>query len=107
MLEINNLHVKLEDEDKVILRGVDLQRLGLGPHQFKEIAGRKLFLAARLALRVQRGAQEGHVANPRNFHGILERQEKPGRRPLFRFHLQQFLPVQRGGAFGDLITVAA
>ncbi|MBL9061031.1 MAG: Fe-S cluster assembly ATPase SufC, partial [Tabrizicola sp.] len=25
MLEINNLHVKLEDEDKVILRGVDLK----------------------------------------------------------------------------------
>ena len=24
MLEIKNLHVKLEDEDKIILRGVDL-----------------------------------------------------------------------------------
>ena len=29
MLEINNLHVKLEDEDKVILRGVDL-KIGAG-----------------------------------------------------------------------------
>jgi Fe-S cluster assembly ATP-binding protein len=29
MLEINNLHVKLEEEDKVILRGVDL-RIGAG-----------------------------------------------------------------------------
>ena len=29
MLEINNLHVKLEDEDKVILRGVDL-KIGSG-----------------------------------------------------------------------------
>ncbi len=29
MLEINNLHVKLEEEDKVILRGVDL-RVGAG-----------------------------------------------------------------------------
>ena len=29
MLEINNLHVKLEDEDKVILRGVDL-KVGAG-----------------------------------------------------------------------------
>jgi len=25
MLEINNLHVKLEDEDKQILKGVDLK----------------------------------------------------------------------------------
>ena len=29
MLEINNLHVKLEDEDKIILRGVDL-KIGAG-----------------------------------------------------------------------------
>ncbi len=29
MLEINNLHVKLEEEDKVILRGVDL-KIGAG-----------------------------------------------------------------------------
>ena len=32
MLEINNLHVKLEDEDKVILRGVDLK---IGPGEVK------------------------------------------------------------------------
>ena len=53
-----------------------------------------------------RGAQEGHVADAGNFHRILERQEQPRRRPLFRLHRQQVLPVQRGGAFGHLIAVA-
>ncbi|MFP5479009.1 MAG: Fe-S cluster assembly ATPase SufC [Alphaproteobacteria bacterium] len=36
MLEINNLHVKLEDEDKVILRGVDLK---IGPGEVHAIMG--------------------------------------------------------------------
>ncbi len=36
MLEINNLHVKLEDEDKVILRGVDLK---VGPGEVHAIMG--------------------------------------------------------------------
>jgi Fe-S cluster assembly ATP-binding protein len=36
MLEINNLHVKLQDEDKVILRGVDLK---IGPGEVHAIMG--------------------------------------------------------------------
>jgi Fe-S cluster assembly ATP-binding protein len=36
MLEINNLHVKLEEEDKVILRGVDLK---IGPGEVHAIMG--------------------------------------------------------------------
>ena len=36
MLEIKNLHVKLEDEDKVILRGVDLK---IGPGEVHAIMG--------------------------------------------------------------------
>ncbi|MGL4237131.1 Fe-S cluster assembly ATPase SufC [Tabrizicola sp.] len=36
MLEINNLHVKLEGEDKVILRGVDLK---IGPGEVHAIMG--------------------------------------------------------------------
>ncbi|MFN4201549.1 MAG: Fe-S cluster assembly ATPase SufC [Tabrizicola sp.] len=36
MLEINNLHVKLEEEDKVILRGVDLK---VGPGEVHAIMG--------------------------------------------------------------------
>ena len=34
MLEINNLHVKLEEQDKVILRGVDL-KIGAGEVRVK------------------------------------------------------------------------
>ena len=36
MLEINNLHVKLEEEDKVILKGVDLK---IGPGEVHAIMG--------------------------------------------------------------------
>ena len=36
MLKINNLHVKLEEEDKVILRGVDLE---IGPGEVHAIMG--------------------------------------------------------------------
>ncbi|MFN3993648.1 MAG: Fe-S cluster assembly ATPase SufC [Tabrizicola flagellatus] len=36
MLEINNLHVRLEEEDKVILRGVDLK---IGPGEVHAIMG--------------------------------------------------------------------
>jgi Fe-S cluster assembly ATP-binding protein len=36
MLEINNLHVKLHDEDKIILRGVDLK---IGPGEVHAIMG--------------------------------------------------------------------
>ncbi len=87
--------------------GIDLQRLGLFAHDLQEVRRAHLFFAARLALGVHGGAQEGHVTHTRNFDRILERKEQTGGGALFGLHLQQVLTGQRGRAVRDLIAVLA
>ena len=84
--------------------GVDLERLGLGTDQFEEGRRRDLGLAARLALGIQGGAQESHVADTGDLDRILEGQEQTGRSPIFGVHVQQVLAVQRGGTVGHHIA---
>ena len=63
-----------------------------------------LALAARLALRVQRGAQEVHGGDAGNFHRVLERQEHALGGALVRRHLQQVLALEQDFAAGHLIA---
>jgi hypothetical protein len=52
-------------------------------------------LAAGLALGVERGAQERHVADARDFHGILEGKEEPRRRALLGREGEEVAPAER------------
>jgi hypothetical protein len=64
-------------------------------HALHEFRRREFALAARLALRVQRGAQERHGGDARDFDRILERQEHALGGALVRLHLQQVLAVEQ------------
>ena len=64
----------------------------------------QLRLAARLALRVERGAQEGHGGDAGDLDRILERQEHALGGALVRLHLEQVLAVEQDFAVGDLVA---
>ena len=87
--------------------GVDIQRFCLFAHDFQEVGGGQFFLAARLALCVHGGAQEGQVADAGDFHRVLEGQEQASGGAFFGFQIQQIFAVQGRFAFGHLIAVAA
>jgi hypothetical protein len=70
----------------------------------EEIRGGIFALAARLALGVQRGAQEGHGRDPRNFHRILEREEHALGGALVRRHREQVFAPEQDLAAGHLVT---
>ena len=61
-------------------------------------------LAAFLALRVERGAQERHGGDAGNFQRILEGEKQPGRGALVRRHVEDILAVEKHLAGGRLIT---
>jgi ABC-type branched-subunit amino acid transport system ATPase component len=63
--------------------------------------------AARLALRIHRGAHEGHHRHARNLDRILEGQEQPGRRARCRLQRQNGRADQRRAAARDRIAFAA
>ena len=86
---------------------VDLQRFGGLAGALEEIGGRDLILAARLALGVEGGAQEGEAGDARDFDRILEGQEHAPGRPLIGLQRQQIIAVQGDGSFGHLITFTA
>ena len=66
---------------------------------------RRIFaLAARLALGVQRGAQERHGGDAGDFHRILERQEHALGGALVGRHLQQVLALEQDLAAGDFVA---
>ena len=68
-----------------------------------EIAARQRFLAPRLALRVQRLAQELDVGDAGNFDRVLEAQEQAFRRALVGFQCQQILTSEGHAASGHLV----
>ena len=70
----------------------------------QEVRRREFAFAARLALRVQRGAQEIHGGDAGNFDRILERQEHALGGALVRRHLQQVLAPEQDFAAGDFIA---
>ena len=86
--------------------GVDVELARLLADQLEEVGGADLVLAARLALGVERGAQEGHVADARDLDRVLERQEQARRRPLLGLHAEQVVAVERRGAVRDHVAVA-
>ncbi len=71
---------------------------------FRKSGTRNSGLTARFALGVQRGAQEGHSGDARNFHRILEREEHALGGTLVRRHLQQVLALEQDLAAGDFIA---
>ena len=87
--------------------GVDREVLGLGAHELEEVRGRQLVLPAGLALSVERGAQERHVAHARDLDGVLEREEQPRGGALLGLHPEQVGPVEARGPLGHLVAVAA
>ena len=73
-------------------------------HLLQEVRRRIFALAARLALRVQRGAQERHGGDAGNFDRILERQEHALGGALVGRHLQQVLALEQDFAAGDFVA---
>ena len=61
-------------------------------------------LAARLALRVERGAQEGHGGDAGDFHRILEGEEHALGGALVGRHGENVLAVEQHVALGDLVA---
>ena len=83
---------------------VELQQPGLFARELEEIRARERLFPARLALRVQRLAQELDVRHAGNLHRVLEAEEQPRRSALVRLHVEQILPVEIDRTLGDLIT---
>jgi hypothetical protein len=82
----------------------DVQRLRDLADLPQEVRGRIFAFAARLALRVQCGAQEGHGGDAGNLDRILERQEHALRGALVGIHLQQVLALEQDLAVGNLVA---
>ncbi len=73
-------------------------------HPLQKVRRREFAFAARLALGVQRRAQEIHGGDAGNLDRILERQEHALGGALVRRHLQQVLALEQDLAAGDLIA---
>src|SRR5216684_2191189 len=76
-------------------------------HALDEIGGRNLGLAALLALRVERGAQEGHGGDAGDFERILKGEEQPLGGALVGSKREQVLAVEQHLACGNDIVVLA
>src|SRR6476659_4573184 len=70
-------------------------------HAFHELGHQQFGLAARLALRVERRAQEGHGGNAGNFERILEREKKSLGGALVGREGENVLAVEQHLALGD------
>ena len=86
---------------------IDAELLGDVAHPFDEFRRGQLPLAALLALRVERGAQERHGGDAGNFQRILEREEQPGGGALVWRHVENVLAVEAHLARGRLVAVLA
>jgi len=86
---------------------LQVQHGQLVAHQFEELHGVQLGLAARFALGVERRTQEVGVVDAGNFHGVLEGEEHAGGGALFRFQVEQRLAFEFHRACGDLVALAA
>jgi len=71
---------------------------------FDELGARQRRLAALLALRVERLAQELQIGDAGDLDGILEAQEQAGGGALVRRHVEQVGAVEGGRALGHLIA---
>src|SRR6185369_349092 len=83
----------------------DAEMIGGIAHEFHELRRGNFRFAPRLALGVERGAQEGHRSDTRHFHRILERKENTLGRAFIGRHLEDVVPVQQHFAFGHLVVV--
>ena len=73
-------------------------------HLLEKVRRRIFALAARLALGVQRRAQERHGGDTRDFHRILEREEYALGGTLIGRHLQQVFAVEQDLAAGNFVA---
>ena len=64
-------------------------------HLLQELRRRQFRLAALLALRIERGAQERHGGDAGNFQRILEGEEQAGGGALVGLHVEQVLAVEK------------
>ena len=71
---------------------------------FQEFAAGQWSLAAMLALRIQRLAQELDVGNAGDFDRILEAEEQAGSSAFMRFEGQQIFAVEGHRSFGHFIA---
>ena len=83
-----------------------VQHLDLLAHQLEELHRIQFRLAARLALRVERAAQEVGVVHAGDFDRILEGEEHAGGGAFLGFEFQQRLAVEFDRTFGDFVAVA-
>ena len=74
------------------------------PNLLQKVRRREFALAARLALRIQRGAQKGHCGDAGNFHRILKCQKHSLGGALIRRHFQQIFAFKPDLSARDLIT---
>ena len=86
---------------------LDPDQLGLVAHELHEARGVDLLLTPRPAQRIERGAQEVHVGDAWDLHGVLEGQKHAGGRALLRRHRQQVLAVIADLAAGHLVAFPA
>jgi hypothetical protein len=70
----------------------------------QKVRHKKLGLATRLTLSVQRRAQKVHGGDARNFHRILEREEYALVGALVRRHLEQVFALEQDFARSHVIT---
>lgn len=85
---------------------LQMQHGQLLPHQLEELHRIQLVFATRLALRVQRGAQEIGVVDAGNFHRVLKGQEQASGGAFFRRQVEKILAVELHAACADLIAVS-
>ena len=76
-------------------------------HQLEELHRIQFAFAARLALGVERAAQEVGVVHARDLDRILERQKNAERGAFLGLQCQQILSLERHRTFADLVTIAA
>ena len=74
---------------------LDAELAGGLAHLLDEFRRREFRLAALLALRIERGAQESHGGDAGNFQRILEGEEQPGGGALVRRHVENALAVEQ------------
>ena len=86
---------------------VDAELLGRAVDRLDEGGGLQFVLAARAALRVHRGLEEGHRGDAGDLQRILEGEEQAGGGAGVRLHREDVLAVQQDLAVEDLVILLA
>ena len=85
---------------------VELEQRGLVLGQLEEFTTRKRLLPPRLALRIERFAQELEVGDAGDFDRVLKAQKQAGCGAFVRLHIEQIDPVEFYRSLRDFVTRA-